>query len=328
MTSEILSTEPTAPVRPVAITSRVASRRPGWRRRSLRRHYQLYLMMVIPLVFLGVFHYWPILGAQIAFRDFTPRGGIWGSRWIGLRQFDLWVSNPQFWQILKNTLVLSVYQLGIGVPITIGFALCLNEVRAAWFKKFVQTITYFPYFISVIVLVGMMQLLLSPSSGPMYTMLHGLGVPVPELFSSATAFPHLYVWSGVWQNTGYGAIIYLGVLSSVSPAQYEAARIDGASLLRKIWHVDLPAIRPTIVILIILDIGSILQVGFEKVFLLQNPLNLETSQIISTYVYQAGLVQGDFSFGTAVGLFNSAISLVLLLGANWFARRLADTSLF
>lgn len=303
-------------------------RRRGWRGRALRKSLPLYVMMAPPLAFLVIFNFWPIIGAQIAFRDYNPIGGMWGSPWVGLEHFKAWVSNPQFFSIVSNTLILSFYQLIISTPATIILALCLNEVRARWFKKFVQTVTYFPYFISLIVLVGMMQLILSPDNGPISHLLAGIGVKMPDLFASSPAFRHLYVFSGVWQNTGYGAIIYLGVLSSVSPTLYEAAKLDGASLLQKIRHVDLPAIRPTIIILVILDIGNLLQVGFEKVFLLQNPLNLSTSQVISTYVYQTGLVSGDFSFGTAVGLFNSVISLFLILVANLVARRVADTSLF
>lgn len=302
--------------------------RSGWRRRALKKFWPLYVMMMPPLVFLVVFNFWPILGAQIAFRDYNPVGGIWGSPWVGLEQFQQWVSNPQFLTIMSNTLILSFYQLIVSTPITIILALALNEVRLRWFQKFIQTVTYFPHFISIIVLIGMMQLVFSPDNGPISHLLAGMGIQMPDVFGSAGAFRHLYVWSGVWQTTGYGAIIYLGVLSSVSPALYEAAKLDGASLLQKIRHVDLPAIKPTIVILVILDMGNLLQVGFEKVFLLQNPLNLSTSQVISTYVYQTGLVSGNFSFGTAVGLFNSVISLILIIVANFVARRVSDTSLF
>lgn len=302
--------------------------RPGWRRRAIKRHWPLYLMMLPPVAFLLIFHYWPILGVQIAFRDFSPVGGIWRSPWIGITQFRLWISNPMFVGIMRNTLILSFYHLAVATPVTILFALCLNEVRIRWFKKFIQTITYFPHFISIIVLIGMMQLLLSPTSGPIATLLGSAGLQMPDLFGSSAAFRHLYVWSGIWQTTGYGAIIYLGVLTSVNPALYEAAKIDGASLLQKIRHIDFPAIKSTIVILVILDMGNLLQIGFEKVFLLQNQLNLSTSQVISTYVYQTGLVQGDFSFGTAVGLFNSVISLILVLVANFLARKISDTSLF
>lgn len=298
-------------------------------KKSLRRHWQLYLMVAVPLGFLVVFNYWPLLGAQVAFRNYSPLKGVWGSPWAGLTYFRQWVSNPEFWPIIENTLVLSVYFLAVSIPATIILALALNEVRHARFKKFVQTVTYAPYFISVIVLIGMMQIVLAPNSSLLSEMAGAIGVHhVPDYFANASDFASLYVWSGVWQTTGYGAIIYLGVLANVDPTLYEAARIDGASLLQKVRHVDLPSIRPTIVILLLLSLGSVLGVGFEKVFLMQNSLNLSTSQVVSTYVYDVGLVQDNFSFGTAVGLFNSAISFALIVVANFVARRTAKTSLF
>lgn len=281
------------------------------------------------MAFLLVFNYIPIYGAQIAFRNYNPVQGIWGSPWTGLLQFRLWIHNPEFWPVIKDTLVLSVYSLVVGTPATIILALLLNEVRHARFKKFVQTATYFPYFISVIVLVGMMQLILSPGTGLLSEVFHSIGIHhIPDVFGSASDFPSLYVWSGVWQETGYGAIIYLGVLSTVDISLYEAARLDGASIFQKIRNVDFPAIKPTIVILLILSLGGILGVGFEKVFLLQTPLNLSSSQVVSTYVYQTGLVQDNFSFGTAVGLFNSVISLILIVIVNFVARRTSGSSLF
>lgn len=299
------------------------------RRTFIRRHWQLYIMLLPPMAFLAVFNYWPILGAQIAFRAYNPIQGIWHSPWTGLLQFRLWVSNPEFWPVIRNTLIISVYSLGVSIPATIILSLLINEVRHRRFKKFVQSVTYFPYFISIIVLVGMMQLLLNPTTGLMEQIGHAIGIHhLPDLFGSSSAFSSLYVWSGVWQETGYGAIIYLGVLSTVNTELYEAARLDGASILQKIRHIDLPAIRPTIIILVTLSLGSVLGVGFEKAFLLQNPLNISSSQVVSTYVYQMGLVQANFSFGAAVGLFNSAISLVLIVLANFAARRLAGTSLF
>lgn len=306
----------------------VAPRRPSSFRRSVRRHWQLYLLVLLPLGFLAVFNYWPLLGAQVAFRNYNPVQGMWRSPWIGLSEFRQWVHNPEFWPIVKNTLVLSIYSLAVGVPATIVLALALNEVRHRRFKKFIQTVTYFPYFISLIVLVGMMQIVLTPGAGPLNSIFHALGAHMPNFFANPGDFASLYVWSGVWQTTGYGAIIYLGVLSNVDTALYEAAKVDGASIIQKIRAVDFPTIKPTIVILVLLALGNILGVGFEKVFLMQNPLNLPTSQVISTYVYQTGIVQDNFSFGTAVGLFNSAIGLVLIVGANFLARRLTDTSLF
>ncbi len=303
--------------------------RPSSACRKMRRHWQLYAMAALPIAFLIVFNYVPIVGAQIAFRDYNPVQGIWGSRWTGLEQFRVWVNNPEFWPVIRNTLVISVYALLVGTPCTIILALALNEVRHRRFKKFVQSVTYFPYFISTIVLVGMMQLVLSPGTGLLQHAANALGIHhVPDLFGSATAFPSLYVWSGVWQETGYGAIIYLGVLASVDTELYEAARIDGASILQKIRYIDFPAIMPTVVILLILSMGSILGVGFEKVYLLQNPLNLDRSQVLSTYVYEIGLLQDNYGFGAAVGLFNSVISLFLIVAVNFTARRVSNVSLF
>ena len=308
--------------------SKPRPRRPDSFRRSLRRHWQLYLLVLLPLTFLMVFNYWPLLGAQVAFRNYNPIQGMWRSPWIGLSQFDQWVHNPEFWPIIKNTLVLSLYSLVVAIPATIVLALALNEVRHRRFKKFMQTVTYFPYFISLIVLVGIMQLILTPGSGPLNSIYNALGARMPNFFASPDDFASLYVWSGVWQTTGYGAIIFLGVLSNVDPALYEAAKVDGASIIQKIRAVDYPTIRPTIIILVLLAVGNILGVGFEKVFLMQNPLNLPTSQVISTYVYQTGLLQDNFGFGTAVGLFNSLIGLILIVVANFIARRTTDTSLF
>lgn len=307
--------------------ARPKKRSVAWK--GVRRHWQLYLLIAVPLAFLITFNYIPMLGAQIAFRNYNPVQGIWGSPWIGFSEFHAWVTNPDFWPVMRNTLVISLYSLAVMTPATIILALALNEVRSRRFKKFVQTITYFPYFISVIVLVGIMQLVLSPGTGLLQQVASSVGIHnVPDWFGSPTAFPSLYVWSGVWQETGYGAIIYLGVLSTVNPTLYEAAKIDGASLLQKIRHIDFPAIRPTIVILLVLGLGSILGVGFEKVYLLQTPLNLSSSEVVSTYVYKMGLLQANFSFGAAVGLFNSFISLILIIIVNFVARRLAGSSLF
>jgi len=310
-----------------------ASSRRAWYRRGrvlrLRRSLPFYLMMLLPLAFLIIFNYWPMIGAQIAFRNYSPVTGIWGSPWTGLYQFKEWIENPDFWPVMRNTLVLSVYALGVGTPITLLFALALNEVRHRRYKRFVQSVSFFPFFISTVVLVGMMDVVLAPDLGLLPPIFHalGLGHP-PDFFGSNGAFPSLYVWSGVWQTTGYGAIIYLGALSNVDPQLYEAARLDGATILQKIRYVDWPTLRPTFVILLILSLGGILAVGFEKVYLLQNPLNLGTSQVISTYVYEFGLTQANFSFGSAVGLFNSVISLILILCVNRIAQRVSETSLF
>jgi len=276
-----------------------------------------------------VFSYIPMLGVQIAFKDYNPVAGIWGSPWVGWKHFDNFMGSPFFWEIIKNTLRISVYTLIVGTIAAILLALALNEVKSRGFKRSVQMATYAPYFISVVVLIGMVDVILSPTAGlyGQIARLFGVDNP-PDLMGSPAAFPSVYVWSGVWQETGYGAVLYLAALAGVNPELYEAARMDGASRIRKIFHIDLPAIQSTIVVLFILSIGGLLGVGFEKVYLLQNLLNMSTSEVISTYVYKVGLVNSNFSFSVAVNLFNSVIGFILILGANLMARRMTNSSLF
>lgn len=294
----------------------------------IRRHWQLYLVIAVPTAFLVTFNYIPMAGVQIAFRDYNPIGGIWGSPWIGLQEFEFFFQSPYFWPLIQNTLTLSLYALLVGTPATIILALALNEVKHAAFKRTVQMVTYAPYFISTVVLVGMMFIILAPSGGLVGQITGLFGAKAPNLLASPDAFPSLYVWSGVWQETGYGAVIYLAALSTVNLELYEAARIDGASRWQKIIHIDLQALKPTVIILTILSVGNLLGVGFEKVYLLQNPLNLSTSEIIATYVYKNGLLDANYTFAAAVGLFNSVINFILILIVNFVARRISETSLF
>lgn len=298
-------------------------------RQRIVRHWPLYAIIALPTAFLLVFSYWPMVGVQIAFRNFNPVQGIWGSPWVGLQQFELFLSSPYFWPLVKNTLVLSLYYLIVSIPCSLILALALNEVKHVRFKKTVQMFTYAPYFISTVILVGMIQIMLSPTSGPLalFSSLLGNNNP-PNVLASADSFSSVYVWSGIWQETGYAAIIYLAALASVNPELYEAARIDGASRLQKIRYIDLPGIASTIIILMILSVGGLLSIGFEKVFLLQNNLNLSSSEVISTYVYKIGLVNADFSFATAISLFNSVIGLILITAVNYSARKVSDSSLF
>jgi putative aldouronate transport system permease protein len=297
--------------------------------KKIARHWQLYFVIALPLSFLITFNYVPLLGAQIAFRDYNPMKGIWNSPWVGFQQFNYFFSSPYFWPVIKNTLRISIYALLIGTPVTIFLALALNEVKNQRFKRIVQMATYAPYFISTVVLVGMMEIILSPTTGVYGQIAHlfKVGTP-PDIMGSPAVFPSLYVWSGIWQETGYGAVLYLAALSNVNPELYEAARMDGASRRQKIIHIDLPAIRPTIIVLFILSIGGLLGIGFEKVYLLQNSLNQSTAEIISTYVYKVGLVDSNYSFAVAVGLFNSVIGFILILSANFLAKRVSDSSLF
>jgi putative aldouronate transport system permease protein len=299
-----------------------------WKKKIVR-HWQLYAIVAVPVAFLIIFNYVPLLGIQLAFKEFNPVQGIWGSPWVGGKQFTMFFESPFFWPIIKNTLLLSVYSLFIGAPAAILLALAMNEVGNQRFKKVVQMFTYAPYFISTVVLVGIINIVLSPSTG-LYGQLTGLvGITDPiDILGDPSAFSSLFVWSAVWQETGYGAVVYLAALSGVNPELYEAARIDGATRLKKMFHIDLPAIRPTIIILFIMAIGGLLSVGFEKVFLLQNIMNLSTSEVISTYVYKIGLVHMNYSFAVAVGMFNSVIGFVLIFIANFLARKYSDSSLF
>jgi putative aldouronate transport system permease protein len=253
---------------------------------------------------------------------------MWMSPWIGWQEFQFFIQSPYFWPLVQNTLTLSLYALVVGTPATIILALALNEVKHASFKRVVQMVTYAPYFISTVVLIGMLMIIISPTSGLLAEIMGIFGRPAPDLLSSPTAFPSLFVWSGVWQETGYGAVIYLAALANVNVELYEAARLDGASRLQKIRYIDLQAIKPTVIILTILAVGNLMGIGFEKVYLLQTPLNLSTSEIIATYVYKNGLIDANFSFAAAVGLLNSAVNFILLLVVNFVAKRVSDTSLF
>ncbi|HWD77792.1 MAG TPA: ABC transporter permease subunit [Kribbella sp.] len=297
-------------------------------RRSLRRHWTLYLLMVVPLLWFAVFKYIPMSNAVLAFKSYNVIEGIWGSPWAGWQNFELFFHNPVFWTLVKNTFVLSIYTVVASFPIAIVLALALNEIRNGLFKRTVQMVTYAPYFISTVVVVSMTILVLSPRLGIVNEGLGFFGVPAVDFLGNPEYFRHIYVWSDVWQTTGYSAVIYLAALAGIDPALHEAARVDGASRIRRIMHVDLPGIMPTAVIILVLAVGNIMAIGFEKAFLLQNPLNLSQSEIIATYVYKTGLLNADFSGATAVGLFNSVINLGLLLIVNMIAKRITGNGLW
>lgn len=304
-----------------------ARRSGAWVR--IRRSGQLYAIIALPTAFLLVFNLYPLLGSQIAFRNFTPLGGIWHSPWTGLQQFQIFYQSPYFWNIFDNTLRISLYTILVGTPITVGFALAVNEIRNGAFRKWVQTVSFLPYFVSVVVLVALLNILLAPSSGPYAELMSLLGIHHPPLLlSSGSAFPSVYVWSVIWQSTGYSAIIYLAALSHVNLELYDAAKIDGASRWQRMINVDWQTIKPTVVILVILSVGNVLNVGFQQDYLMQNPLNTSTSQIISTYTYEIGILQANFSFGAAVGLLNSTIGFVLILIVNFVAKYVSNTNLF
>lgn len=296
--------------------------------KAVRRHWQLYVLIAPVLLYFLLFHYWPMYGVQIAFKDFIGTKGIWESPWVGLKHFERFFDSYFFWRILRNTLGISLYELAAGFPIPIVLALMINEVRQRRFQKFVQIVTYAPHFLSTVVLVGIIVMFLSPNTGIVNTAIEALGGSKVYFMTEPSWFKSIYVWSGVWQQMGWNSIIYLAALSGIDPQLHEAARVDGASRLRRIWHVNLPGIRPTIVILFILNAGSLMGVGFEKVFLMQNSLNKETSEVISTYVYQSGILGSQYSFASAVGLFNSVVNFILLVLVNRVARYVNQTSLW
>ena len=295
---------------------------------EVKRHWQLYLMLVLPVTYLIIFAYLPMGGAVIAFKDYSIRGGIWGSEWVGLKHFKNFFTTPDFKNLMTNTLALSLYSLIISFPMPILLALAINEMRGRHYKKVVQMVTYLPYFISTVVLVGIMQNIFSVRTGLVNNIIMLFGGKAIDFMGKPGLFRSLYVWSGVWQGMGYSAVIYIAALASVDISQTEAAIIDGAGRFARVWNVDIPAIMPTIVIQLILAVGSIMSLGFEKVYLMQNPVNMQTSEIISTFVYKRGLINFQYSYATAVGLFNSVCNLVLIVLANMFSKRVNETSLW
>ncbi len=285
----------------------------------------LHLMMFLPIAYFIIFNYVPMYGLQIAFRDYKTRAGIWGSEWVGLEHFKTFFEYYKWGTIVKNTLVISMYSLVVGFPIPIILALIIHVNENEKLKKVTQNLSYIPHFISTVVLVGILMQVMNPVTGIVGSIARMFDINITSDFRySNESFRHLYVWSGVWQGMGWGTIIYTSALSSVSQELHEAATIDGASRLRRVFSVDLPSILPTIAVMLIMRFGSIMSVGYEKVFLMQSNLNLETSEIISTYVYKFGLGENNLSYGSAVNLMNSVINTSLLLLVNWITNRLTD----
>lgn len=299
-------------------------------RKTVLARWQLYLFLFLPLLWLIVFQYVPMGGLIIAFEKYNPRAGFFGSPWVGFANFLKFFQSVNFKQVLTNTLTLSLYSLVI-FPLPVLFALFLNSMLGKRYKKIVQTVTYVPYFISTVVMVGLLYQVLDYRNG-FYGSIYMLftGETAPNILADGSVFKHLYVWSGVWQTLGYNSIIYIAALSSVDPALHEAAMIDGASRFQRMIHVDIPAILPTASIMLVLAVGNIMNVGFEKVLLMQNSLNMNYSEIISTYVYKVGLASGitDFSLSTAIGMFNSVINFILLLIANSVSKKINGSGIF
>jgi putative aldouronate transport system permease protein len=293
--------------------------------RDLARNKHIYLMLLPVLLYYLVFHYLPMYGAVIAFQDFNPVKGVFGSTWVGLQNFQDFFSSVYFGRLIFNTVAINVLDLVFGFPAPIILALLINELRWNPFKRLVQTVTYLPHFISVIVVVGMLFDFLA-RDGLVNQLFSS---PQPTAFmQSADWFRQIYVGSGIWQHVGWGSIVYLAAIATIDPQLYDAAKVDGANRFRQMWHVTLPGIMATIVILLILRMGSLMSVGYEKIILMYNPLTYETADVISTYVFRRGILQADFSFSAAVGLFNSVINFGLLLAANRISRRLSGHSLW
>lgn len=298
-----------------------------FKKEKFRNNFELYLLLLPSIILLFVFAYLPMPGILIAFKNYIPSLGIFGSEWVGFEYFRQFFNSYQFELTIKNTLSISIYSLLVAFPLPVGMAILANQLRNERFKKVFQVTTYLPHFISVMVMVGMILLFLSPSTGLFANLAGIFGIEMPNILASSELFNDVYVWSDIWQHTGWDSIIYLAALSSIDPSYYEAADIDGASRLQKILYIDVPMLIPTTMIMLILRAGGLLSVGFEKVLLMQNPLNLMGSEIISTYVYKVGMQSFQYSLSTAIGLFNTLVNLIILLTVNWIAKKTTDTGL-
>lgn len=302
-------------------------RKGKWRKLWDKNKY-LWLLFLPCLIYYLVFRYAPMFGLVITFKNYNLFKGIWASEWVGFKYYRMFFANPDFFLLLKNTFLLGFYKLFFGFPAPILLALLLNELKKAAFKRIVQTVSYLPHFISNVIVASMVIMFLSPSGGLINKMIQGFGFQPINFMVEPGMFRTIYVVSEIWQNVGWETIIYLAALTAVDPQLYEAADMDGASRLRKLWHVTIPGIAPAIVITLILNIGKVLEIGFEKVFLMQNPAIYDTADIISTYVYRVGMNQGNFSYGSAIDLFMGIISLIFIYSANFISRRVGETSLW
>jgi putative aldouronate transport system permease protein len=300
----------------------------GLAQKSWRRNWDLYLLILPVILYFGIFKYGPMYGLQIAFRDYMPVKGFLGSPFVGCKHLIRFFNSYNFWELMKNTLGISLYQLIVGFPFPIMLALMINEVSSKWFKKTVQTVTYVPHFLSTVVLVGMLVAFLSPRNGLVNQMIVALGGKPIYFMAEAGWFKTLYVFSGIWQNAGWSSIIYMATLAGLDVEMFEAAAIDGASRFQRLVYLTVPCIIPTAVILLIMNFGKIMNVGFEKVFLMQNELNIGASNVISTYVYTTGIQGAQLSYATAIGLFDAVINFALLIAVNQVAKKLSETSLW
>lgn len=287
------------------------------------------LLMVLPaVVFYILFKYIPMWGVLIAFQRYSPFKGFWNSPWVGLKHYEIFFSSPFWWRSVRNTLVLSLQSTLWSFPAPIIFALILNDVKSTRFKKLAQTVSYMPHFLSTMIVVGLFYMFLSPNTGPVQKLIVAMGGVKSDIFAQAKYFRPIYITSGIWQSTGWGAIIYLAALTSIDPALYESATIDGANKFQQLIYITIPSIIPTIVIMLLLRLGHVLGVGFEKAYLLQNDANQETSDVLETLVYRTGLSGGNYSYGTAIGLLTSVVNIILLFFFNAISRKISETSLW
>lgn len=296
-------------------------------KKRLGESWQWYVLLLPAFIYIAIFNYAPIYGLQIAFRNYRPSKGIMGSPWVGLKHFIRFVTYPEFVELFSNTLSITLYSL-CTFPCAIIFALMLNEMRNVKLKRTAQMLTYAPHFLSEVVVCSLVMMMLDRSNGPINNIIAALGGERLHFMANPDYFPSIYVWSGVWQNLGWSSILYISALASISPELIEAARIDGANRLQIIRHVNIPGIMPTIAITFIMSTGNLLSVGYSKIFLLQNDLNLDASQVISTYVYEIGLLQAQYSYSAAIGLFNNVANIIVLLLANRIVKSVTETGLF
>lgn len=311
-----------------AILSPKRAGRPRARWAWLKRDWQLYMMLLPPVIYYILMKYMPMYGTLIAFKKFSARKGVWGSPWIGLANFEKILTDPYFYVLVRNTLLINLYSLVFAFPASVLFALLLNEMKHRPYRKLVQTVSYLPHFISTVVVCGLVTNFLRTNGGIINDLIAMLGGERISFMTRAEYFRGIYVVSEIWQHLGWDAIIYIAALTAIDPQLYEAARIEGANRLQQAVHVTLPCIAPTITIMLILRVGNLMNLGYEKILLLYSGATYETADVISTYVYRRGLLTADFSYGTAIGLFQTGISLVLVLSTNWLGRKISDTSLW
>jgi len=316
----------TGGVTALASANNVAQRGGLWKRIVKARY--LILLLIPAFVYYVIFEYGPMFGLVVAFKNYNVFKGIWASDWVGFRYFEIFFSNPDFWPLLRNTFLLGFYSIVWGFPAPIFLALLLNEIRNSIFKRVVQTVSYLPHFLSNVVIASMVVMFLSPTTGLVNKLIVSLGFDPVYFLAIPEYFRTIYVASGIWQGIGWGTIVYLAALTAIDPHLYESADLDGAGRWKKMWHISIPGITPVIIVLLILNIGSLLATGFEKVILLYNPLTYSTADILSTYTYRTGLQQGNFSYATAIGLFNGLTSFILIYVSNFLARKFRETSLW